>query len=217
MLSLETLYILLTGVCSWCLSSVYLYHFPPVHLKLPPSHSSRLLIGGAGCSFFHCCTTLLASSIYLMVPTLELGRHIALFSSSYFLYDTLHQLYNQPQRIYLIHHVTCISVWLIILNYNQGYTLACEFLWVAELSNLVRIPWELSSKLKWHDWNLDNYNRQIYLLSRCILLPLHLVLRTPSLLSLSFPMGIPYLLWLTCCIFIGVGIYWRPTNLVITV
>jgi hypothetical protein len=219
MVSVEILSSLASGVCLWSLLSVYLYHFPPLVLKLPPSHSSRLKIAGAGCSFLHCCTTLVASSAYMMSPHPLWGSYIAIFSCCYFMYDTCHQLYHQPQTIYLVHHITCILVWLMILTYHQGYTIACEFLWVAELSNTIRIPWELSSRLGWDDWyqKLDGPNRSIYLLSRCVLLPLHLVWRTPCFLSLALPSGLPLLLWSVCFLFIAVGVHWRPKRLSLTV
>lgn len=203
---------LLSGVCVWSLLSVYLYHFPPLKSHLPLSHSSRLYLGGACCSFLHCTTTLLVTTWFLTEPSLSLGRPIALFSCSYFLYDTGHQLFHDPQAIYLVHHITCITVWLLILSYQQGYRLACEFLWVAELSNLTRIPWELSSRLQWTQLRrrLETPNRLSYLASRCLLLPLHLWYRTPSLLALPLPTVVSHLLWLVAIVFIGVGIYYRP-------
>ena len=212
MVLLTTASHLLSGVCIWSLLSTFLYYFPPLKTKLPLSHSSRLYLGGACCSFLHCSATLIATTLYLVGPQYPIAHQIAIFSCSYYLYDTAHQLYHEPQTIYLLHHATCIIGWFLILSYQQGYTLACEWLWVAELSNLPRIPWELSSHLNWPvlRQRLEEPNRLLYFFCRCILLPLHFFYRGHNLLTLSMPAVFLRIWWLLAGLFIAVGIYWRP-------
>ena len=203
---------LLPGSCVWSLLSVYLYHFPLLKTQTPPSHTTRLVLCGATCSFLHCSLTLLSSSLFLLWPYLPLGQHIVVFSASYFIYDTCHQVYHEPQTIYLLHHLTCIVVWSVIMTYNIGYTLSCEFLWLAELTNLTRIPWEVSTRLGWYDWNkrLHLLNQRTYEVTRCLFLPLYLWFRTRDILSLSLPGNLARIVWMVVLGFVAVGVYWRP-------
>lgn len=147
-------------------------------------------------------------------------------SLGYYIYDTLYMLCFNLNLIYLLHHGFCITTWTLILRYDVGYGIACSLLWVAEISNIVRIPFQCIQYIHatiprvhvaqaWiqHIYSVLFFmNCVVYTLIRGILYPCITYTIKPAMMSLPSPKKINCILYYGFCIFAWTGFFLLPVE-----
>ncbi len=112
---------------------------------------SDLVVANRTMAYFH-CHLIFWGGLYLSwaSPNSHLVDELLLASLSYFLTDAFYIVALEYNFTFLLHHLVCLSCWILALQFNTMKTEALEALWLAELTGLLWIPWETANKFGWN-------------------------------------------------------------------
>lgn len=173
---------------------------------------SDIVLANRVTAYFH-CYFVSASCFYLQFNYYpELVDHILHWSASYFLCDLLYVINVEMDFKFILHHLSCIILWLTCLAFNTGKEMAIGGLLVAEMTSLLWIPWETAGMFRWDSLRQTlSYPTMIaYSLLRGCYFPYYLLGCLVKITNLTLPIYSKLPL-MVAAVLVGTGsVLWAP-------